>query len=52
MSGILSGVRGDLGKVCMKELNMYNSPSIMARCGSKGKSTCEDDIQCLTWVDV
>ncbi|CDS14109.1 Putative DNA-directed RNA polymerase [Lichtheimia ramosa] len=36
VSGILSGVRGDLGKVCMKELNMYNSPSIMARCGSKG----------------
>ncbi|KAI9497890.1 hypothetical protein BDB00DRAFT_755731 [Zychaea mexicana] len=36
VSGILSGVRGDLGKVCMTELNMYNSPSIMARCGSKG----------------
>lgn len=37
VSGILSAVRGDLGKVCMTELNMYNSPSIMARCGSKGK---------------
>ncbi|KAI8635919.1 hypothetical protein BD408DRAFT_426964 [Parasitella parasitica] len=36
VSGILSNVRGDLGKVCMDELNMYNSPSIMARCGSKG----------------
>ncbi|KAI8880930.1 beta and beta-prime subunits of DNA dependent RNA-polymerase [Backusella circina FSU 941] len=36
VSGILSNVRGDLGKVCMSELNMYNSPSIMARCGSKG----------------
>ncbi|KAF7729475.1 hypothetical protein EC973_004455 [Apophysomyces ossiformis] len=36
VSGILSNVRGDLGKVCMTELNMYNSPSIMARCGSKG----------------
>lgn len=36
VSGILSAVRGDLGKVCMDELNMYNSPSIMARCGSKG----------------
>lgn len=36
VSGILSAVRGDLGKVCMTELNMYNSPSIMARCGSKG----------------
>lgn len=36
VSGILSSVRGDLGKVCMDELNMYNSPSIMARCGSKG----------------
>ncbi|KAI8580455.1 hypothetical protein K450DRAFT_237114 [Umbelopsis ramanniana AG] len=36
VSGILSEVRGALGKVCMTELNNHNAPSIMARCGSKG----------------
>ncbi|KAJ2339366.1 DNA-directed RNA polymerase III subunit C1 (rpo31), partial [Coemansia sp. RSA 2618] len=36
LSGVLSDVRGNAGKVCMEELGRYNAPLIMATCGSKG----------------
>ena len=36
ISGILSEVRGDVGKVCMTELSRHNAPLVMAVCGSKG----------------
>ncbi|KAG0057284.1 hypothetical protein BGZ83_000074 [Gryganskiella cystojenkinii] len=36
ISGVLSNVREDVGNSCMRELNKYNSPLIMATCGSKG----------------
>ena len=38
ISGTLSGVRGNVGDTCMKELSRHNAPLIMATCGSKGKS--------------
>ncbi|KAJ1989575.1 DNA-directed RNA polymerase III subunit C1 (rpo31) [Coemansia spiralis] len=36
ISGVLSEVRNDAGKICMEELGCYNAPLIMATCGSKG----------------
>lgn len=38
ISGVLSGVRADVGKICMTELSRHNAPLIMAKCGSKGES--------------
>lgn len=37
ISGVLSGVRSDVGEICMTELSRHNAPLIMAVCGSKGK---------------
>ena len=37
ISGTLNKVRDEVGKMCMKELNRYNAPLIMATCGSKGR---------------
>ncbi|KZF19018.1 beta and beta-prime subunits of DNA dependent RNA-polymerase [Xylona heveae TC161] len=36
ISGILSKVRGQAGDYCIAELSKWNSPLIMATCGSKG----------------
>ncbi|KAF9436386.1 hypothetical protein BGZ76_004117 [Entomortierella beljakovae] len=36
ISGELSKVRDSVGDICLTELNKYNSPLIMATCGSKG----------------
>ncbi|PWY98687.1 putative RPO31-DNA-directed RNA polymerase III, 160 kd subunit [Testicularia cyperi] len=36
ISGVLSGVRSDVGEICMTELSRHNAPLIMAFCGSKG----------------
>eukprot|EP00835_Amoeboradix_gromovi_P002001 NODE_104_length_19952_cov_0.449000.p1 type:complete len:1361 gc:universal NODE_104_length_19952_cov_0.449000:14372-18454(+) len=36
LSGILSNIREEAGQLCLNELNRYNSPIIMSRCGSKG----------------
>ena len=36
LSGILSNIREQAGQLCLNELNRYNSPIIMSRCGSKG----------------
>lgn len=36
ISGVLSGVRSDVGEICMTELSRHNAPLIMAVCGSKG----------------
>ncbi|KAF9083486.1 hypothetical protein BGX23_011391 [Mortierella sp. AD031] len=36
ISGELSQVRDKVGDICLTELNKYNSPLIMATCGSKG----------------
>ncbi|KAJ1819476.1 DNA-directed RNA polymerase III subunit C1 (rpo31) [Coemansia sp. RSA 2599] len=36
ISGVLSAVRDNAGKICMEELSRYNAPLIMATCGSKG----------------
>ncbi|KZV97740.1 beta and beta-prime subunits of DNA dependent RNA-polymerase [Exidia glandulosa HHB12029] len=36
ISDILSDVRGQVGKICMKELSRHNAPWTMATCGSKG----------------
>ncbi|KAI5454682.1 DNA-directed RNA polymerase III subunit C1 (rpo31) [Naganishia albida] len=36
ISGLLSGVRADVGNICMAELSRFNAPLIMATCGSKG----------------
>lgn len=36
ISGVLSKVREDCGKICMSELEHTNAPIIMATCGSKG----------------
>ncbi|PWN51206.1 putative RPO31-DNA-directed RNA polymerase III, 160 kd subunit [Violaceomyces palustris] len=36
ISGVLSGVRADVGEICMTELSRHNAPLIMAFCGSKG----------------
>lgn len=38
ISGELSQVRDKVGDICLTELNKYNSPLIMATCGSKGKN--------------
>jgi len=38
MSGILSDVRQKGGALCLEELSMYNSPTTMAKCGSKGSN--------------
>eukprot|EP01132_Coremiostelium_polycephalum_P002078 gene2078-2564_t len=38
MNQILSEIRDDCGKLCVKELPHYNSPLIMALCGSKGSN--------------
>lgn len=36
LTGELSRIRDDAGQICFGELNKYNSPLIMAKCGSKG----------------
>ena len=36
MTGELSKIRDDAGQICLSELDRYNSPLIMAICGSKG----------------
>ncbi|KAI3491321.1 hypothetical protein L1887_44356 [Cichorium endivia] len=36
ISGVLSGVRSDVGEICMTELSRHNAPLVMAFCGSKG----------------
>lgn len=36
ISGVLSGVRSDVGEICMTELSRHNAPLVMAVCGSKG----------------
>lgn len=36
ISGVLSGVRSDVGEICMMELSRHNAPLVMAVCGSKG----------------
>ncbi|KAF9569256.1 hypothetical protein EC968_002626 [Mortierella alpina] len=36
ISGELSQVRDKVGDICLTELNKFNSPLIMATCGSKG----------------
>ncbi|EGG22501.1 RNA polymerase III [Cavenderia fasciculata] len=38
MNQILSGIRDECGKLCVSELPHYNSPLIMALCGSKGSN--------------
>ncbi|ORX39191.1 putative DNA-directed RNA polymerase iii largest subunit [Kockovaella imperatae] len=38
ISGKLSGVRGQVGDLCMKDLSRHNAPLIMATCGSKGST--------------
>jgi DNA-directed RNA polymerase III subunit RPC1 len=35
---VLNNIRNDAGKACLAELPRYNSPMIMAQCGSKGVS--------------
>jgi DNA-directed RNA polymerase III subunit RPC1 len=39
ISSVLSDVRENVGKICLKELSRYNAPLIMATCGSKGESS-------------
>ena len=36
LSGLLSNIRQQAGQLCLNELNKYNSPIIMSKCGSKG----------------
>lgn len=36
ISGVLSGVRSDVGEFCMTELSRHNAALLMAVCGSKG----------------
>ncbi|KAJ1964136.1 DNA-directed RNA polymerase III subunit C1 (rpo31) [Dipsacomyces acuminosporus] len=36
MSGVLSDVRDNAGKICLEELGRFNAPRVMAVCGSKG----------------
>ena len=36
ISGVLSGVRSDVGEICMTELSRYNAALLMTVCGSKG----------------
>ncbi|KAF2634378.1 DNA-directed RNA polymerase III subunit RPC1 [Massarina eburnea CBS 473.64] len=38
IGGILSGVRQAAGDICFDELSRWNSPLVMARCGSKGSN--------------
>ena len=38
ISGILSGVRESAGSQCLEELDRWNAPLIMAKCGSKGSN--------------
>ncbi|KAJ9657821.1 DNA-directed RNA polymerase III subunit C1 (rpo31) [Coniosporium apollinis] len=38
ISGILSAVRQQAGDICFAELSNWNSPLIMAKCGSKGSN--------------
>ncbi|KAK7517511.1 hypothetical protein IWZ03DRAFT_173824 [Phyllosticta citriasiana] len=38
ISGILNKVRGEAGDICFSELTNWNSPLIMAKCGSKGSN--------------
>ncbi|KAL0220277.1 hypothetical protein RCL1_000131 [Eukaryota sp. TZLM3-RCL] len=38
INGLLSQIREDAGKVCLRELHRTNSPLIMAVCGSKGST--------------
>ncbi|EFA78358.1 RNA polymerase III [Heterostelium album PN500] len=38
MNSVLSDIRDECGKLCIKELPHYNSPLIMALCGSKGSN--------------
>ena len=37
ISGKLSGVRAQVGELCMRDLSRHNAPLIMATCGSKGE---------------
>ncbi len=37
-TGILNAVRQEAGAICLEQLSRWNSPSIMARCGSKGSN--------------
>lgn len=38
ISGVLNKVRGEAGDICFSELTNWNSPLIMAKCGSKGSN--------------
>ncbi|KAH7082572.1 hypothetical protein BKA63DRAFT_501235 [Paraphoma chrysanthemicola] len=38
IGGILSGVRQAAGDICFEELSRWNSPLLMAKCGSKGSN--------------
>ena len=38
LSGILNRVRQQCGNACFAELSRYNSPLLMAKCGSKGSN--------------
>eukprot|EP00127_Corallochytrium_limacisporum_P006730 Clim_evm19s234 gene=Clim_evmTU19s234 len=38
LNGELSAIREDAGKICLQELSPFNSPMIMALCGSKGSN--------------
>ncbi|GAM24976.1 hypothetical protein SAMD00019534_081510 [Acytostelium subglobosum LB1] len=38
MNSVLSEIRDECGKLCVKELPHFNSPLIMALCGSKGSN--------------
>ncbi|KAL0236022.1 hypothetical protein GEMRC1_002604 [Eukaryota sp. GEM-RC1] len=38
INGVLSQIREDCGKVCLRELHHTNAPLIMAVCGSKGST--------------
>ncbi|KAF2138602.1 uncharacterized protein K452DRAFT_290746 [Aplosporella prunicola CBS 121167] len=38
ISGILNKVRAAAGEICFSELSNWNSPLIMAKCGSKGSN--------------
>ncbi|KAI9686423.1 MAG: hypothetical protein M1822_003768 [Bathelium mastoideum] len=38
ISGILSGVRESAGAQCLEELDRWNAPLIMAKCGAKGSN--------------
>lgn len=38
IGGLLSKVREEVGEVCIRELDAWNAPLIMATCGSKGST--------------